>query len=99
MRTKKEVYNLISDLNDEAHSLAWDTWVRSDNLMNSENEDDWTRAEEVKEQASEEQARYFREMLGRHPGLLEEAKKYAEQDEDFNMDWEAWYQPYLDEEK
>ena len=99
MRTKEETYTLISDLNDEAHSLAWDTWVRSDNLMNSENEDDWTRAEEVKEQASEEKARYFREMLVRHPGLLEEAKKYAEQDEDFNMDWEAWYQPYLDEEK
>lgn len=48
MRTKEEVYNLISDLNDEAHSLAWDTWVKSDNLMNSENEDDWTRAEEVR---------------------------------------------------
>lgn len=70
MRTKEEAHNLISDLNDEAHSLAWDTWVRSDNLMNSENEDDWTRAEEVKEQASEEKARYFREMLVRHPGHL-----------------------------
>ena len=67
MRTKKEVYNLISDLNEEAFSRAWDTWEESDRLMDSYNEDDWTRAEEVKEQASEEQARYFREMLGRHP--------------------------------
>jgi hypothetical protein len=37
-------------------------------------------------------------MLEQYPGLLEEAKHYAEQDESFNMDWEAWYQPWLDED-
>jgi hypothetical protein len=37
-------------------------------------------------------------MLEQYPGLLEEAKYYAEQDESFNMDWEAWYQPWLDED-
>jgi len=99
MRTKEEVHDIIHDLNEEAFSRAWDTWEESDRLMDSYNEDDWTRAEEVKEEASEEQARYFREMLGRHPGLLEEAKHYAKIDESFNRDWEAWYQPHLDEEK
>jgi len=98
MRTKEEVHDIIHDLNEEAHHQAWDTWEESDRLMESDNEDDWDRAEEVKEEASEEQAGYFREMLEQYPGLLEEAKHYAEQDESFNMDWEAWYQPWLDED-
>ena len=88
MRTKDEVYGIISDLNDAAHDDAWDSWIAADE------EDD----EEMREEASEEQAGYFREMLEQYPGLLEEAKHYAEQDEDFKSDWEAWYQPWLDED-
>lgn len=98
MRTKEEVYDLIFDLNEEAHGQAWDTWEESDRLMDSEDEDDWDRAEEVKQDASIEQACYFREMLEEYPGLLEEAMHYAETDESFKMEWEAWYQPCLDED-
>ena len=89
MRTKDEVYDLICDLNEDAHNAAWDSWIAAD----EEND------EEMREEASEEQAGYFREMLEQHPGLLEEAKHYAQQDDEFNMDWEAWYQPWLDGDK
>lgn len=89
MRSKEEVYDLIFDLNEDAHNQAWDSWIKADE------EDD----EELREEASEEQAGYFREMLEQHPDLLKEAKHYAEQDESFNMDWEAWYQPWLDGEE
>ena len=86
MRTKDEVYNIICELNEDAHSEAYDSWTKAD-------EED---SEELREEASETQAWHFRDMLEQYPGLLEEAKHYAQQDDEFNMDWEAWYQPYLD---
>ena len=88
MRTKEEVYDLIFDLNEDAHNAAWDSWIAADEA------DD----EAMREDASIEQAGYFREMLEQYPGLLEEAMHYAEQDESFAMDWEAWYCSWLDED-
>jgi len=86
MKTKEEVYDLLAGINEDAHDQAYDSWDEA------EQED----SEELREDASEEQAGYFRKILEQTPGLLEEAKHYAEQDEDFKSDWEAWYQPWLD---
>jgi len=88
VRTKEEVYDLIFDLNEDAHNAAWDSWIAADEA------DD----EAMREDASIEQAGYFREMLEQYPGLMEEAMHYAEQDESFAMDWEAWYCSWLDED-
>ena len=30
MRTKEEVYDLIFDLNEDAHNAAWDSWIAAD---------------------------------------------------------------------
>jgi hypothetical protein len=84
--TKDEAWNLIADLNDEAHGETWDQWEAADG-------DD-----ELCSEASVEQALYFRELLSNHPGVKEVCILYAEMDEDFRADWEAWYQPELDAE-
>jgi len=96
MRTKEEVYDLIFDLNEDAHSEAYDSWVAADEA--EDNGEDMDVVESMREDASIEQAGYFREMLEQYPGLLEEATLYAEQDESFAMDWEAWYCSWLDED-
>jgi len=88
MRTKNEVYDIISDLNEDAHNEVWDEWEQAEELD----------SEAHREDASISQAYVFRELLEDYPSLLEEAKHYTEQDEDFKMDWEAWYQPWLDED-
>ena len=96
MRTKEEVYDLIFDLNEDAHSEAYDSWVAADEA--EDNGEDMDVVEGMREDASIEQAGYFREMLAQYPGLLEEATLYAEQDESFAMDWEAWYCSWLDKD-
>ena len=96
MRTKEEVYDLIFDLNEDAHSEAYDSWVAADEA--EDNGEDMDVVEGMREDASIEQAGYFRDMLAQYPGLLEEATLYAEQDESFAMDWEAWYCSWLDED-
>jgi hypothetical protein len=58
----EDAWDLIEQLNGDAHDEAWDTWARADALEDSEDEDDWAEAEEVREQASLEQAEYFRDF-------------------------------------
>ena len=92
MLTKEEAYNIISDLNDDAHSMAWDSWEAADELDESEDEEDWGRAEEMREEASEEQAGYFRVDFQNLPQDQQDAIwKYALEDEDFAEDLKAWY--------
>lgn len=61
MRTLEEAWDIIESLNNDAHEQSWDTWIEADALEESEDEDDWTSAEEIRENASLEQADYFRE--------------------------------------
>ncbi len=62
MKTLDEVKSLIENLNEEAHEGAWDSWVAADELENhGEDDDDLIRAEEMREEASDEQAGYFRD--------------------------------------
>lgn len=61
MKTLEEIFDLIETMNEEAHQEAMDSWVAADELMESDDEDDWNTAEEMREDASAEQASYFRE--------------------------------------
>ena len=61
MNTLDETFDLIEALNEEAHGMAWDTWIEADELEDSDDEDDWSKAEGKREEASDEQAGYFRD--------------------------------------
>ena len=92
MITRDEAYDIIVNINETAHQRAWDTWVEADTLMESEDEDDWETAEEIREQASQEQAEYFREEFD---DLEEETREavihYVNTDEDFKEEFSMWY--------
>jgi hypothetical protein len=55
MRTLEEAQEIVERLNDDAHEQAWDSWAAADR------EDDQEAAEEMREDASSEQAEYFRD--------------------------------------
>lgn len=82
MKTLNECYQIISELNEEAHDRAWDSWVEADE------QDD----EDLREEASLEQRQYFVELFN---DLDEETRqacfKYREQDDDFRQDFDCWY--------
>lgn len=92
MKTLDETYNLAQSLNEEAHHLAWDTWVQADELEESENEDDWSAAEEMREEASLEQAEHFRDL---YYDLSEEEQTaishWLKEDEDFKEEFAMWF--------
>jgi len=90
--TKEEAYDIISDLNEDAHSASWDTWVEADELSESDDEEDWTRAEEMRSEASDEQAGYFRAAFHALPVDQQNAIwKYAKEDDEWAMDFKCWY--------
>lgn len=61
MKTLDEVVEIVENLNDQAHSDAWDLWVQADELMESDDESDWEAAEDIREEASQQQSGNFRE--------------------------------------
>lgn len=87
-----EAYNIIVGLNETAHELSWDTWESADDLEDSDDEDDWDKAESMREEASNEQAGYFREEFD---SLDEETKDailhYVFTDESFKEEFSMWY--------
>ena len=90
--TKDEAYSIISELNDEAHSSAWDSWVEADQLGESDDEEDWSTAEEMREDAAYEQAGYFRTDFHNLPQDQQDAIwEWAQKDEDFAEDMKGWY--------
>lgn len=92
MKTLQEVYDIIDYNNEEAHQQAWDIWVSADELMESEDEADWETAEEIREEASQEQASYFRDlyyMLDEED--QESIKHWLKQDEDFKESFSMYF--------
>ena len=92
MITRDEAYDIISNINENAHDRSWDTWVEADQLMESEEEADWEAAEDLKEEASKEQAEYFREEFDELGDEIKEAiLHYVFNDEDFKEEFSMWY--------
>jgi len=92
MITLSEAYSIIQDINENSHSQAWDIWVQADELMESDDEADWDIAEEIRDQASQNQAEYFREEFD---SLDKETKdailNYVETDESFKDEFITYY--------
>jgi len=88
MKTKDEAYEIICDLNEEAHAATYDAWVEADD-REDEDED---MAEEMREDASYQQAHEFREAF---QTLMPEDKEavlyYVKHDEDFAEEFNAWW--------
>jgi len=92
MITKDEAYDIIQQINENAHQQAWDTWEEADNLMESDDEDDWEAAEELRDQASTEQSNYFKEEFESLDEETQEAiMHYVDTDESFREEFVMWY--------
>ena len=92
MKTLEEAYAIIEGLNEEAHSMAWDTWIEADELADSDDEDDWDLAEGKREEASEEQAGYFRsEFSSMSDEDREAVEHWLTADESFKEEFRDWY--------
>lgn len=89
MKTLDEIHSMIEYLNEEAHSAAWDTWVEADRLE-AEGEDE--DAEDMREQASMEQAEYFRDSYYQlNPEDQSAVKYWLKNDESFKDDFSCWF--------
>lgn len=92
MITRDEAYDIIQNINENAHQQAWNTWIEADNLMESDDEADWEAAEELREEASLEQAEYFREEFNNlDEKVKEDILYYVNRDEDFKEEFSMWY--------
>lgn len=86
MITIEEARELIEDLNQVAYDRAWPAWAIADN------ENDYERSEELREEASQEQARYFREEYNQLPKQKRIAVwNYALADGEFGDQFSSWY--------
>jgi hypothetical protein len=92
MLTLDETWDLARDLNEEAHESAWDTWVEADNLENSDDEDDWEEAEAKREEASGEQASYFRDLYRQlEDGQRNAILHWLSESTEFKEEFSTWF--------
>jgi len=86
MLSRDEAYQLIVELNEEAHAAAYEDWAAADEC------DDEDEAEELREDASYQQAIEFREAF---QSLDEESQEailhYVKHDEDFAEEFNMWW--------
>ena len=86
MITREEAYELIQDLNEEAHSAAYEDWAAADEC------EDELEAEELREDASYQQSIEFREAFQTlDPASQEAILHYVKHDEDFAEEFNAWW--------
>ena len=99
MKTLEEIWELVESLNEEAHSDAWDSWIAADILEDSDEEEDenGATAEQLREEASDEQAEYFRDSYWSLSDEDQEAiKHWLKEDESFKDQFSSWfgYEPF-----
>ena len=92
MKTLDEVWALAESLNEEAHSDAWDSWIAADEMEESEEDEDGSSAEQLREEASDEQAGYFRQGYWALSEQDREAIEYwLKKDESFRDQFSTWF--------
>jgi hypothetical protein len=92
MITLEDAYEIIEVANDDAHQQAWDIWVQADELSESDDESDWDVAEDLREQASSEQAEYFRDNFWQlEENKITGIKHWLKEDEDFKEQFACYY--------
>ena len=89
MLSRDEAYEIICDLNEEAHAATYDEWVEADDME----DEDPDQAEEMREEASYNQAVEFRNAFQSTltPEQQEAILHYTKVDEDFAMEFNGWW--------
>jgi hypothetical protein len=89
MISRDEAYQLIVELNEDAYNLCYDDWVEADEME----DEDPDQAEEMREEASYNQAVEFREAFQSTltPEQQEAILHYTKTDEDFAMEFNGWW--------
>lgn len=91
MKTLEEVWDIIESLNEDAHSDAWDSWIAADEMEESDEDSDVT-AEQLREEASDEQAGYFRQGYWALSEEDQEAiRHWLKDDEIFKDQFSSWF--------
>jgi len=90
MIDKQELMGKLEDINEESHQCAMETWLEADRLEDEELQDE---AENKREEASDEQAKYFLDLFDSE--LTDEEKeavwKCVENDSEFADQFYQWY--------
>ena len=90
MKTKEEAYEIICDLNDEAHAATYEDWVAADEA--EDEGEDMDIVEEMRSDASYQQAYEFREAFQTlMPEDQEAVLHWVANDEDFAEEFNAWW--------
>ena len=89
MISRDEAYELIVDLNEEAHSATYDEWEYADEVDAEGRADE---AEDLREDASYNQSIEFREAFQSLDTESQEAiLHYVKVDEDFAEEFNMWW--------
>lgn len=92
MKSLDDAIEIIQALNEQAHSESWDSWIAADEFEESDEEDSDTTAESLREDASLEQAQYFRDFYAQLPPDDQSAIKYwIKNDASFRDEFSSWY--------
>ena len=89
MLSRDEAYEIICDLNEEAHAATYDEWAEADDME----DEDPDQAEEMREEASYNQAVEFRKAFQSTltPEQQEAILHYTKVEEDFAMEFNGWW--------
>jgi hypothetical protein len=88
MKTLEQVYEIVETLNEEAHQDAWDSWMSADEAEQNDSD----LAEELREEASQEQATYFREGFYHLDDSDRDAViHWLKHDDDFAEQFRDWF--------
>lgn len=92
MKTRYDTYDLIQSMNEQAHGETRDSWVAADNYEESEEENSDITAESLREEASLEQAEYFRDFYDElSPDDKDAIKYWIKNDKSFRYEFSCWY--------
>jgi len=92
MKSLDATNEIIQTLNEQAHSESWDSWIAADDYEENEEEDSDVTAESLREEASLEQAEYFRDFYSELSQDDQDAIKYwIRNDESFRDEFSSWY--------
>jgi hypothetical protein len=94
MKSLDAVYEIIQTLNKQAYDESWDSWIAADDYEENEDEDEDedVTAESLREEASLEQAEYFRNFYSELSQDDQDAIKYwIRKDESLRDEFSSWY--------
>lgn len=92
MKSLNEVYEIIQTLNERAHSESWDSWIAADDYEENEDEDEDVTTESLRDEASLEQAEYFRDFYSELSQDDQDAiKHWIRNDESLRDEFSSWY--------